>query len=70
MPIGLGYYYLCFQELSSERTDGPIPGSAIRSLCRDEGLTGEDADDLAYHVRNLDNALRAFRQKKSEQGDK
>jgi len=66
MPIGLGYYYLVFQELSSERTDGPIPGSAIRGYCRDEGLTDEEKDDLTYHVRNLDNALIAFRAKKAE----
>lgn len=67
MPLGLGFFYRAFQELSSERTDGPIPGSAIRAYCRDEGIEGELADDLFYHVRNLDNALLAHQAKKAEQ---
>ena len=66
IPLGLGMFYAAFQELSSERTEGPIPGTAIRSYCRDEEITGELADDLFYHVRNLDNALLEFRAKKAE----
>lgn len=67
MPLGLGFFYKAFQELSSERMEGPIPGSAIRAFCRDEELVGELADDLHYHVRNLDNELLKYRQKKAEQ---
>jgi len=66
MPLGLGFFYKAFQELSSERLDGPIPGSAIRAYCRDEEITGELADDVMYHVRNLDNALLEFQRKKAE----
>lgn len=46
--------------------EGPIPGSAIRSFCRDEGLEGETRDDVMFHVRNLDNALLDYRKKKAE----
>lgn len=67
MPLGLGFFYQAFQELASERMEGPIPGSAIRTYCRDEGLEGELADDVKYHVRNLDNELLKFRQRKAEQ---
>lgn len=66
IPLGLGFFYKAFQELSSERIDGPIPGSAIRSYCRDEEITGELADDVKYHIRNLDNALLDYRRKKAE----
>lgn len=66
IPLGLGYFYKAFQELSSERMEGPIPGSAIRAWCRDEELEGETKDDVMYHVRNLDNALLEFRRKKAE----
>ncbi|UFK26665.1 tail chaperonin [Roseobacter phage RDJL3] len=66
IPLGLGFFYKAFQELSSERMDGPIPGSAIRSYCRDEEITGELADDVKYHIRNLDNALLDYRRKKAE----
>ena len=67
IPLGLGFFYKAFQELSSERMDGPIPGSAIRSYNRDEDITGELADDVKYHVRNLDNALLEYRRKKAAQ---
>lgn len=66
IPLGLGFFYKAFQELSSERMEGPIPGSAIRSYCIDEEITGELADDVKYHVRNLDNALLEYRRKKAE----
>lgn len=66
IPLGLGFFYKAFQELSSERMEGPIPGSAIRSYCRDEDITGELADDVMYHIRNLDNALLEYRRKKAE----
>lgn len=66
IPLGLGFFYKAFQELSSERLEGPIPGSAIRSFCRDEDVTGELADDVMYHIRNLDNALLEYRRKKAE----
>lgn len=46
--------------------EGPIPGSAIRSYCRDEDIWGELADDVMYHVRNLDNALLEYRRKKAD----
>lgn len=67
MPLGLGFFYKAFQELSSERMEGPVPGSAIRAYCRDEGIKGELADDVMYHVRNLDNALLEYRRKKADQ---
>ena len=67
IPLGLGFFYKAFQELSSERMDGPIPGSAIRSYNRDEDITGELADDVKYHVRNLDNTLLEYRRKKAAQ---
>lgn len=66
IPLGLGFFYKIFQELCSERTDGYIPGSAIRAYCRDEDIYGELADDVAYHVKNLDHALLEFRRKKTE----
>lgn len=66
IPLGLGFFYKIFQELSSERTDGYIPGSAIRAYCRDEDIWGELADDVAYHVKSLDHALLEFRRKKHE----
>lgn len=66
IPLGLGFFYKAFQELSSERMEGPIPGSAIRAFCRDEGVTGELIDDVMYHTRNLDNALLEYRRKKAE----
>lgn len=69
IPLGLGMFYQAFQELSSERTEGPIPGTAIRAYCRDEEIDGELADDLFYHVRNLDNALLEYTRKKTEKGN-
>ena len=66
IPLGLGFYYRAFQELSSERLEGPIPGSAIRSYCKDWGISGELADDVAYHTRNLDNALLGYQRRRAE----
>jgi hypothetical protein len=66
IPLGLGFFYKAFQELSSERMEGPRPGSAFRAFCRDEDVTGELADDVMFHVRNLDNTLLEYRRKKAE----
>lgn len=66
IPLGLEFFYRIFQELCSERVDGPIPGSAIRAYNRDENIVGELADDVIYHVRNLDDVLLKYQQRKTE----
>jgi len=52
------FYYHAFWQLTSDRPVGfgpaPIPGSAIRVFARDYELNDEEAADLEFMIRRMD----------------
>jgi hypothetical protein len=54
-----------YLELTTCRTlgygEGPIPWTAINTYCKVNRITGDQRDDLFYHVRNLDSEYLKWR---------
>lgn len=67
---GLELFYLAWRELDTTRqvafAEGPIPWLMIREFCWCHEIDGEQAEDLLYHVRELDNCYLEWRAKKRE----
>lgn len=57
-------------DLSSERSigmaEGPIPWSRVRLWCDEHLITGEQREDVHYHVNRLDTAYLEHRAKQSK----
>lgn len=56
---GLQLFYSAFMDLTSCRgqgygTEGPIPWLSISQYCNIHGITGEQREDVIYHVQNMD----------------
>lgn len=59
LELGLELYYLAFADLTScrqlgESVPGPISWSDIQRYCEVYGITGEQREDVFYHVQTLD----------------
>ena len=67
---GMELYFTAYQELESERQIGmgigPIPFTAILKYAEFYELPAEQADDLVYYVRKLDNHFMTEEAKKRE----
>lgn len=67
---GLSLYYNAFQDLSSTRAVGmslgPIPWMAINDYCLTYEITGEQREDMFYHVAAMDNVYRSHVESKSK----
>lgn len=68
---GLEFYYGAFLDCSTCRSygggsEGPIPWLAVDDYIGRKGIIGEQAEDVFYHVQQLDNAYRDFKNKKAE----
>lgn len=54
------WWFDCYEQLHFDRTigmtPGPIPSWAIRRLAADERLTRNEAEDMEFIVRRLDEA--------------
>lgn len=57
---GLNLFYVAFLDLTSCRSlgyaQGPIPWLAIHHYCDAHDITGEQREDVFYHVAHLDKA--------------
>lgn len=58
--LGLEIFYSAYTELSSTRSagfgSGPIPWTAIKDYAAAYEIEGEQAEDLFYFIRMMDNA--------------
>lgn len=70
LEIGLGFFFEAFMELHTCRggmgCDGPIPWTAVDAYARRHRLNDEQADDLLYYVRAVDDAWSENQRKKQE----
>jgi hypothetical protein len=70
LEFGLELFYTAFMDLSSERssgwTTGPIRYSVILEYCAAHEITGEQRDDMLYHIRAMDATYLEHSRKKSE----
>jgi len=59
--VGLELFFQAFIELNTCRSTGwsagPIPSWCIDEFCTKNELIEEEAEDLAYHVRKMDQAF-------------
>ncbi len=67
--MGLGLFFNAYIDLDSDRPSGwtarPIPWRAIMDYAQAYNITGEQRDDLLYHVREMDRAyLKKIAEKK------
>lgn len=67
---GLELYLRAFHELDASRSfgmgEGPIPWGAIEQWCVAVGMTEEEAEDVHYLVRQLDNAYLRHKAEKAK----
>ena len=60
LQMGLGLFYIAFLDLTSERqvgeAIGAIPWTAIDRWCLANRISGEQREDVFYHVGRLDRA--------------
>lgn len=67
LELGLGFYYVAFEDLQSCRSSafgvGYIPWTAMRAYCDEYGVEGEDREDFYHMVRALDAAYVKFMSK-------
>lgn len=67
---GLALYLRAFYELNASRAvgmgEGPIPWGAIDQWCASLGMSEEEAEDVHYLVRQLDNAYLQHKAKKAQ----
>ena len=71
LQIGLNLFYVAFLDLTSCRTlgyaQGPIPWLAIHHYCDAHDITGEQREDVFYHVSHLDKAYLDWSTDKAKQ---
>lgn len=75
LHLGLELYYLAFLDLTSCRTagygtEGPIPWTATRQWAEAHDLSGEQLEDLEYHIPRMDEVYLKFKAKKLEASTK
>lgn len=67
--LGLDLFYVAFLDLTSCRTlgmgEGPIPWTAVGQWCDEQGITGEQREDVRYHVSKLDTVYLEHRASKT-----
>lgn len=58
LQAGLNLFYVAFLDLTSCRAlgfaQGPIPWLAINKYCEANEITGEQREDVFYHVTHMD----------------
>lgn len=68
--MGNELYWTAFNQLTSTRSfgfeQGPIPWGAIQEWCDRNEIDGDQRDDVAFHVRNMDNTYLAESRKKAK----
>lgn len=68
--FGLALYLQAFNNLTYSRSygfvPGPIPWSAIEDYCLKYGLDEEQAQDMHYYIRVMDNAYLEYLDKKRD----
>lgn len=68
---GLNLFYVAFLDLTSCRTlgyaQGPIPWVAIHHYCEAHDITGEQREDVFYHVAHLDKEYLDWSAEKTKQ---
>lgn len=67
--MGLELFYNAFMDLTSCRgtgygTEGPIPWTAVRQWARERELDEEQAEDLEYHIPQMDEVYLKHKAKK------
>lgn len=67
---GLGLYYGAFADLTTCRSDGPIPYTAIVVWLDENEIEGEDRDRTVAILRRMDAAYIGHVEKKREQDRK
>ncbi len=70
--LGSELFYTAFMDLTSSRSlgymsAGPIPWHAIHLYCEANGITGEQREDVFYHVEHLDKSYLDWLAKKQKQ---
>lgn len=70
LDAGLGFYFDAFLSLDTERSDGPIPWSAIVSYGMFYEVDKEQMEELLIYTRALDKVISEHRSKKMEQSMK
>lgn len=70
--LGSELFYMAFMDLTSSRSlgymsPGPIPWHAIHLYCEANGVTGEQREDVFYHVEHLDKLYLDWLTKKHKQ---
>lgn len=70
VTLGLQLYWVAFMELNSCRGigmgPGPIPWTAIREYCLEFRLDEDQAEDMFFIIRQLDNSYLLHNEKKSK----
>lgn len=66
LDFGNDFYFSAYLELSSCRTDGPIPWTAIADYCRAFDLCDDEVEDLMRVVRLVDSDILEYKAAKQE----
>ena len=65
---GLELYYVTFMDLMASRNSGfgigPIWWETVQKYCEVHGIEGDQAEDMHFHIRNLDTEYMKFSAKK------
>lgn len=67
LQVGLNFYYEAFLDLTTCRviggmgSEGPITWLVIDQYCKANDITGEQREDLFYHISKLDSAYMEHR---------
>ncbi len=71
LHLGLDFFYLSFMHLLTCRNmNGVIPYTDIEVFCMGHNITGDQKEDVHFHIRKLDNAYSEHQEKKNKQKDK